>query len=124
MGKNFLMNTFLLFAGGKRMSVYVVQGEHGGPFKVGYARDINKRMKQLQTGYPYLLLLRGELDMDEKEVHYTLSKDALMGEWFQTTPYSIAWLATFGIHLIPKVGCADCSCRLGDALQYVKDVCA
>jgi hypothetical protein len=60
--------------------------------------------------------------MPEKDVHYALEKDALHGEWFDVSPYSMAWLASYGIDLIPRKHCAACSCRLEDTLSYVKAI--
>ena len=70
------------------MAVYVV-GTESGPYKIGIAADIPKRIAQLQTGNPYPLVLHRELtdwgvferDM-ERVLHTVLERYRLGGEWF------------------------------------------
>jgi len=66
--------------------IYFVQGETGGPIKIGYAKDVKKRINTLQTGYPdtliLLLAIPGNLN-DEQKIHEELAEFRLRGEWFK-----------------------------------------
>lgn len=69
--------------------VYFIQGESGGPIKIGYTTDIERRLKDLQTGYPDILKLlmafRGNQEY-EKALHKQLQPYRLSGEWFKPDP--------------------------------------
>jgi hypothetical protein len=67
-------------------SVYIV--DSNGVFKIGIARNVQNRIKQLQTSNPYKLwlatayykvLLASKI---ERSVHRKLADYNLMGEWF------------------------------------------
>ncbi len=69
--------------------IYFVQGECGGPIKIGYTNDIEKRLRALQTGYPDILKLLLAFPGNpqyEKLVHKQLDKYRLQGEWFKPSP--------------------------------------
>jgi hypothetical protein len=65
---------------------YLVQGEHGGPIKIGLSNTtgLGSRVAALQTGYPYRLkvvrLLQGNL---EAELHSQFAHLRMNGEWFE-----------------------------------------
>jgi hypothetical protein len=66
--------------------IYFVQGESGGPIKIGHSIDPEKRIKELQTGYPDMLKLLFMIpgsEERERQVHKMLSKHRLNGEWFR-----------------------------------------
>lgn len=66
--------------------IYFVQGENGGPIKIGYATDVADRIISLQTGYPdnlKLLLAFPGNHQYEKQLHKQFSKFQLRGEWFK-----------------------------------------
>lgn len=53
--------------------------------KIGYSKNPNKRIKQLNTGNAKKLILIGYVNGDknkEKELHCQFSQDRLNGEWF------------------------------------------
>lgn len=58
----------------------------GPAIKVGYTADVQRRVKQLQTGQPYPIKVLGFLpdarQSDEARWHQALRKWALRGEWF------------------------------------------
>jgi hypothetical protein len=66
--------------------VYFIQGESGGPIKIGYATDVSNRIRTLQTGYPealkLLLAIPGNVN-NEKVTHHELRQYRLQGEWFK-----------------------------------------
>jgi hypothetical protein len=75
-----------------RSFVYVI-GCDGHPVKVGTARDVVQRVKELQTGFPFDLRIYGTVEIEasaarhlERAAHKALSKHRLRGEWFQVSP--------------------------------------
>lgn len=65
--------------------IYFVQSGDDGPIKIGLAKDINKRMRGLQTAHPFPLRLIASFDGDrtkEKALHQELKSARLEGEWF------------------------------------------
>ena len=79
----------------KKSFVYVVRAGTGSrsPIKVGVADDVQKRMKQLQTGNPKELILVMHFECDdrahafrlEKTIHDILKGQRLWGEWFSVS---------------------------------------
>lgn len=65
--------------------VYFVQGDKGGPIKIGHTDNIENRLKQMQTGNPdklVLLHLTNGGKNFEDELHERFSKYHYRGEWF------------------------------------------
>lgn len=66
--------------------IYFIQGECGGPIKIGYAKDVQNRIRTLQTGYPdtlkLLLAIPGNIH-NEQVLHGHLDAYRLHGEWFK-----------------------------------------
>lgn len=69
--------------------IYFIQGECGGPIKIGYTTDLVKRLSSLQTGYPdrlELLLAFPGNRKHEKALHDKFEEYRLNGEWFRPAP--------------------------------------
>jgi len=70
--------------------IYFVQMDYIGPIKIGIAKNVQQRMRELQTGSPYRLNLLccfpGNEDM-EREIHLGFSEIKLEGEWFLPHPF-------------------------------------
>lgn len=68
-------------------------GSAGGPIKIGISVDPAKRVRQLQTGYPYELkvfaTVRGGCLL-EPEYHARFAAHRLQGEWFNPHPEVLA----------------------------------
>ena len=66
--------------------VYFVQGEYGGPIKIGVAVNPEVRRNEIQTGNPFVLVIRktmiGSYPL-ESELHKRFAPDRMVGEWFQ-----------------------------------------
>ena len=65
--------------------VYFIQGESGGPIKIGHSFDAKKRLRSLQTGHPDKLVLLGSFygsQYDEHKLHEEFTSYRLRGEWF------------------------------------------
>jgi hypothetical protein len=75
--------------------VYFVQGEGGGPIKIGSATNIQQRLRDLQIGSPVLLTLlhgvQGDYDL-EYALHERFANDRLHGEWFTPSPELLAYI--------------------------------
>lgn len=71
--------------------VYFLQGEDGGPVKIGRSsRDPTTRIQHAQLGYPFSRLrlvgvMRGPFRF-ERTLHDRFRKSRLMGEWFSPSP--------------------------------------
>jgi hypothetical protein len=78
--------------------IYFIQGENGGPIKIGFAKNIKDRIKTLQTGYPdvlkLLLAFPGNLEI-EQEMHKQFKQYKLNGEWFNPLPELIDKIKEF-----------------------------
>ena len=65
--------------------IYFVQMGFVGPVKIGYTKNIDKRISSLQTASPYklnlLCVMPGTEDY-EKDIHAGLDEIRLEGEWF------------------------------------------
>lgn len=74
--------------------VYFIQaGLHLGPIKIGLARNVSQRIRELQTGNPARLYLLGltyargyEASRLERELHRRFAPLRLSGEWFRAAP--------------------------------------
>ena len=72
--------------------IYAIQGAPGTPVKIGYSMNemtLRRRIKTLQSGYPYPLRVLFEIDGPlelEQRIHKALADQRLLGEWFEGTP--------------------------------------
>src|SRR5258708_1798867 len=73
------------------MSVYVyVIGPYGGPYKIGIASDVSKRLVALQVSSPVRLQLIAKKAFPTREsameaemsLHAALAEHSMAGEWF------------------------------------------
>lgn len=69
--------------------IYFIQGEAGGPIKIGFSLEPEARKKELQVTSPTLLVIVGLLTdgslRKEHELHQRFSATRLHGEWFEPT---------------------------------------
>jgi hypothetical protein len=68
--------------------LYFIQIEHMGPIKIGFSKNIKRRMTHLQTAMPYdlnLIYFSPSAVCDEEEYHRALRGDNMRGEWFWPT---------------------------------------
>lgn len=74
--------------------IYFVQIGEDGPVKIGWARDVKRRLAQLQTGQPHKLRLLGQIPgglTAERKVHEKLAAHRMTGEWFQPSTPVLEW---------------------------------
>jgi len=74
--------------------VYFIQGAVGGPIKIGWSQDVDKRVAELQTGNPEPLsvinMIPGTKN-DERRLHDLLGHLRISGEWFMDHPDVRRW---------------------------------
>jgi len=73
------------------MYIYFIRcGRNGGPIKIGYAKDVEKRMNDLQVASPFTLSILAKIPVDSKKkaekmeawFHDRFFKKHIRGEWF------------------------------------------
>lgn len=80
----------------RRPVVYFVQGENGGPIKIGRTDDLAKRLVGLSTSSPERLVVLAAVPgtaADERAVHDHFAAARHKGEWFHPTPGLMAFAA-------------------------------
>ena len=65
--------------------VYFIKSCETGRVKIGNAKDVERRLSQLQTGCSEKLIIWGtyEGDLTEKEIHNMFEDHRIRGEWFE-----------------------------------------
>lgn len=75
--------------------IYFIQGETGGPIKIGSSSNPWQRAADLQTGNPaklrVLTVVPGERQ-DELALHARFSSLRIHGEWFEPAPALVAFI--------------------------------
>lgn len=69
--------------------VYFVEAGIGGPVKIGWTQDVERRMAELQTANAHRLSLLGTIPgtlEDEAAVHARFSHLRMEAEWFRNSP--------------------------------------
>ena len=75
--------------------VYLIQGEHRTPVKVGHATNVRRRLRELQTGNPTRLHVLDVLPgtkATERALHEQMAQHRVLGEWFQWKGAAEQWL--------------------------------
>lgn len=71
-------------------SVYFIQADRGGPIKIGVAKDVEARLRDLQVGNPFELRVVGQIPNAgqalERRLHSLLERHRIRGEWFWPHP--------------------------------------
>lgn len=70
--------------------VYFIQMDRIGPIKIGFAKDVGKRILSLQTSSPYPLKLLCYYKADQEhelDWHSAFKEIRLKGEWFLPHPF-------------------------------------
>jgi hypothetical protein len=87
--------------------IYLIEAEGAGAVKVGIADNPHGRLKDLQTGCPFKLTLRhywqlcaSEADRWEKELHKSMEKYRVRGEWFRVDAPQIAFILSSGPRMV------------------------
>lgn len=75
--------------------IYFIQAK-SGPIKIGYTKNPKTRFDQLVVGHYEDLILRGVLPgtlADEKNLHKSIARSKIRGEWFHPTEEVLAIVA-------------------------------
>jgi len=70
--------------------IYFVRMENMGPIKIGFTKNVRKRLYSLNTSTPFplqLLLSYPADEEEEEEIHDGLREIRLNGEWFLPHPF-------------------------------------
>lgn len=65
--------------------IYFIQSENGGPIKIGYSKNFDDRLKTLQEGNPYKLIVLGLMEGTipaEQRLHRKFEEHRFRNEWF------------------------------------------
>lgn len=82
--------------------VYFIQGSTGGAIKIGYAKNVEARLKTLQTGYPDTLVILCAVPAsptNEKYLHEKFKYHKLHGEWFKPVPEIMEFVKKYKIKI-------------------------
>lgn len=67
--------------------IYFVQGDDGGPIKIGFSVRPELRVSEIQGGYPFgglrVVGLKFGHISEERRLHKNFATDRLFGEWFR-----------------------------------------
>jgi transcriptional regulator with XRE-family HTH domain len=75
--------------------IYFIQRASGGPIKIGYAKNVAKRLKVLQTGVSEELVVLGICQGErsyESALHQVYREYRISGEWFEPAPKLVAFI--------------------------------
>ena len=75
--------------GGRTSYVYFIQAEDGGPVKIGWTFNAQKRLRAFQSASPYKLVIRKVIvgtQRLESYLHKRYESYRLEGEWFEPQP--------------------------------------
>jgi len=78
--------------------VYFIQSGNNGAIKIGYTKDVDRRIKELQTSNPEklnLLLKVGAEPNDEKVMHDKFKKYCINLEWYSPSDELIKFIRKF-----------------------------
>lgn len=98
--------------------VYFIQAEQGGPVKIGWSQEPEKRLLGIQTGHPYKLVIRRVIKAHrllEGQLHARFVDQRLNGEWFEPVDALLEIIKTGETHIRPgsvdvvyRLICVDC----------------
>ncbi len=80
--------------------IYFIYSQESNAIKIGRAKNVEKRLKSLQTAHPYPLKLLKTFKVKggkaaqelEKTLHQKFDHLRLLGEWFQAEPELLDFL--------------------------------
>lgn len=86
--------------------IYFIQAHDGGPIKIGWAKNIDKRIAEIQRMSPSQLRVLNTFDSseeDERILHKYFKRIRLYGEWFEPTDELLAFVQNpHKVELPPK----------------------
>jgi hypothetical protein len=83
---------------GQQTTLYLITAdEFNGIYKIGITNDIDFRLKSMQTGCPFKLIVFRAYTVEnppalEQALHLFFTKKRLRGEWFRLTDIDLAYI--------------------------------
>jgi len=78
------------------MAVYVALAEGTARYKIGYAENVDNRIRALKTGCPFPIEVVGVFDEgtvdDERSIHGLFKDYRVHGEWFCLPEQIVLWI--------------------------------
>lgn len=76
--------------------IYFIQIKQSGPIKIGYAKNPQRRLKELEGASPYPLRLLLVLnDENEKKFHQQFKQSKINREWFKPSKELLTFIAKY-----------------------------
>jgi len=78
------------------MPVYFIQAGEDGPIKIGFARDVGRRIANMRVANPAPLKLRANIPgdaRDERAFHARFANLRVRGEWFRPSDELLCFIA-------------------------------
>ena len=98
--------------------IYAIGASGTSLVKIGYAKNVERRLRTLQTGHPFVLQVLASIAVDadaqgiERQVHVFLAGERRRGEWFEVAMdeeklgvlvvRAVAYLAEQGASKVPS----------------------
>lgn len=103
--------------------IYFIQNKETKHIKIGYSKDVRKRLSEIQTTSPHELTIlttcEGGIEM-EKELHHKFSNSYIRGEWFTPSEELITYINNFPPHVNKEyIGLSKLRKEKKMSLEYV-----
>lgn len=93
------------------MAVYVVLAEGTSRYKIGYAENVDNRIKYLKTGCPFPIEVVSVFDEgtaeDERSIHEVFKDYRVHGEWFCLPEQIVTWIRDGNLPKYTKIVAAQ-----------------
>jgi hypothetical protein len=88
--------------------VYFIRAESTYKFKIGYSKDPDRRMTEIDPTSPFELHIYHQIEAKnaerlEYELHKHFAKSLLKNEWYSLDDSDLAWLKGEGYRSIPHI---------------------
>lgn len=103
--------------------IYFIQCGTQGPIKIGFTKDILKRMQTLQTANHEKLHIIGMIAGSEQEevvLHQKFAPLVIRGEWFQPNSTLLEYIHSLPLGLLENYKIAVNQCRCGNGVDHLK----
>jgi len=88
------------------MKIYFAEREADGLIKIGFSKDVDRRLRELEVSENSKMLLINQINGNfvvEKLVHAHFDKDRVYGEWFRFSKEMLSFTVDYAINC----GCLD-----------------
>ena len=102
------------------MSTYFIQRGIEGPIKIGKARDVVSRLRDLQCASSEPLRLLGATNVSEGVVHRKFKKERIRGEWYQPSEGLLKYIAGQSEDSQHTIYSVNDPAELGSLIQLIR----